>query len=116
MTQQSAGSTATLGSTVSSPESPTIQSLLEDAKNMKDALNVFPVEFHPDIQLQVRVFLFFSFALVYACACLLTFPLRVRLRVRVLTLSLQIHKTAKAYMAALAARACTDQDVQNMEV
>ncbi len=102
MTQQSAGSTATLGSTASSPESPTIQSLLEDAKNMKDALNVFPVEFHPDIQQQVRVLLFFL--------------LRLRLVVGVLTLSLQIHKTAKAYMAALAARACTDKDVQDMAV
>ncbi len=69
MSQQSAGSTATYGSTASSPESPTIQSLLEDAKNMKDALNVFPAEFHSDIELQVTsaFVLFFS---AYTCASL----------------------------------------------
>jgi hypothetical protein len=77
MSQQSAGSTATYGSTASSPETPTIQSLLEDAKNMKDALKVFPAEFHSEIEVQVMS-AFVLFFPACTCASLLMFPLRVR--------------------------------------
>jgi len=39
----------------SSPDTPTIQSLLEDVKNMHEAMKYFPEDFHSDIKDEMQL-------------------------------------------------------------